>query len=58
MREREMTEQEFAELTEGETVETGQGRGTIQHFTEHGAAVELDANGVTINVEYPKLSRA
>jgi hypothetical protein len=52
-----MTEQEFAALTEGESVRVdGVGVGTISYFTEYGAGVEFD-DGETLNFEYPKLER-
>lgn len=52
-----MTEQDFMELTEGESVKVdGVGTGTIAHFTEWGAAVEFD-DGETLTFEFPKLER-
>jgi hypothetical protein len=54
-----MTEAEFAELTEGETVNAGSsfGNGTITYFTEHGAGVTFE-DGTTLTFERTRLSRA
>lgn len=52
-----MTEDEFQELTEGETVRVGSDLGTIRYFTEQGAGVEF-GDGLLLNVEYPNLAHA
>jgi len=52
-----MTDQEFAELTEGETVRANGETGTVKYFTEQGAGIEFD-DGTILNFEYPKLARA
>ena len=51
-----MTETEFAELTEGETVMTSQGAGMIRYFTEYGAGVEYE-DDLVLNVKMEDLSR-
>jgi hypothetical protein len=52
-----MTEQEFQNLTEGETVIANGEQAEIKYFTEQGAGVEFD-DGTVLNFEYPKLSLA
>lgn len=49
-----MTEQEFAELTEGESVRANGEIGTIRYFTEHGAGVEFD-DGLVLTVDYQRM---
>lgn len=55
--ERDMTEQEFAELQTGETVIADGEQATVTLITEQGADVEFDSGDV-LHFDYPKLARA
>ena len=51
-----MTEQEFADLAEGDAVRTHSGIGCIRYFTAQGAGVTF-ATDDTLNFEYPAMTR-
>jgi hypothetical protein len=49
-----MTEQEFWELSEGDSVRALGEIGTIAYFTEYGAGVTFD-DGMTLNFEFDRM---